>query len=663
MQVPWSSAQIPDFQTLFQSAPGLYVVLTPDFKIVAATDAYLRATMTNREDIVGRGIFDVFPDNPDEPQPGSSSSVRASLERVLKWKVADTMPSQRYDIAKPESEGGGFEERYWIPINWPVLDANNNVIFLIISAEQVTESVLLRRQGIGPQAVASELQNEERFRKAFNAYPEPITIATVSDGRYVDVNESFCHVTGFRREEVIGRTSSEMHFWSNAEDRVRMIEAVLEHGSVRDLEAGFRTKSGEQRSGIGSAELLEVAGQQLIIVIFKDVTDQKSLEKQLLQAQKMEAIGLFSAGIAHDFNNLLSVIIGYSEMIEEDLAQNEPLQKKCHEVTKAGHRAAALIRQLLAFSRQQILEPKVMSLNAVIVDSEKMFRVLLGEGVQYSSLLDASLGTIKADQGQIEQVIMNLIVNARDAMPKGGKLCIETSNFAVDENYVRLHSQQQLGRFVALSVSDTGIGMNAETQSRIFDPFFTTKEVGKGTGLGLSTVYGVVKQSGGHIGVYSEVGIGTTFTIYLPRVEEPIRPDKIRADLDHTLGGNETILLVDDEESLRELISGLLRQSGYTVIVAATPDQALEIAAHDTQRVHLLLTDVVMPGMNGHEMAQKMASIRPDMKVIYMSGYAGFTHRGVLEAEAIFLPKPITRGTLLRKVREVLFAESAATPE
>ena len=364
---------------------------------------------------------------------------------------------------------------------------------------------------------------EETFRKAFNANPEPITIATISEGRYIDVNESFLRVTGYSREEVIGHTSVELKFWQSLEDRTSFIEMLRKQGSVRELEITFRTKSGEIRTAVDSAEVIDVAGQECVIAIFRDITEQKTLEKQLRQTQKMEAVGQLSGGIAHDFNNLLGVIIGYSEILEHRLAPDDPLQKECLQIKKAGQSAASLTRQLLAFSRQQVLEPRVLDLNAIVLNVEKMLRRLIGEHIDLRTQLDPALGSVKADQSQIEQVIINLAVNARDAMAQGGKLIIETSNVVLDEDYARRHSPQLPGPYVLLSVADTGIGMDAETQARIFEPFFTTKELGKGTGLGLSTVYGVVRQSGGHIWVYSEPGQGTTFKIYLPRAGQTAR--------------------------------------------------------------------------------------------------------------------------------------------
>jgi PAS domain S-box-containing protein len=498
---------------------------------------------------------------------------------------------------------------------------------------------------------------EETFRKAFNANPEPITIASISEGRYIDVNESFLRVTGYSREEVIGHTSVELKFWVGPENRSSFVEMLGKQGSVRELEIAFRTKSGEIRTAVDSAEVIDVAGQECVIAIFRDITEQKTLEKQLRQTQKMEAVGQLSGGIAHDFNNLLGVIIGYSEILEHRLAPDDPLQKECLQIKKAGQSAASLTRQLLAFSRQQVLEPRVLDLNSIVLNVEKMLRRLIGEHIDLRTHLDPALGSVKADQSQIEQVIINLAVNARDAMAKGGKLIIETSNVVLDEDYARRHSPQMPGPYVLLSVADTGIGMDAETQARIFEPFFTTKELGKGTGLGLSTVYGVVRQSGGHIWVYSEPGQGTTFKIYLPLAGQTARLQPPSAGPAESLRGSETILLVEDEEALRGLTRSLLEERGYTVLEAELPEAATEIARGHRGTIHLLLTDMVMPGMNGRDLAANLAAMRPEMRVVYMSGYTGFTHAGLADPEISLLAKPFTRETLLRKVREALVAE------
>jgi two-component system, cell cycle sensor histidine kinase and response regulator CckA len=498
---------------------------------------------------------------------------------------------------------------------------------------------------------------EETFRKAFKANPEPIAIAAIPDGRYLDVNESFLRITGYSREEVIGRTAPDLNFWERAEDRAKFVQILRTQGSVRDLEISFRTKSGEIRMAMTSAEVIEVAEQPCGIAIFRDITEQKALEKQLRQTQKMEAIGQLTGGIAHDFNNLLGVIIGYSEILEERLPPGDPLHKDCLQIKKAGHSAASLTRQLLAFSRQQVLEPKVLDLNAIVLNVEKMLCRLIGEHIDLRTILDPALGSVTADQSQIEQVILNLAVNARDAMAEGGKLLIVTANVDVDEDYARRHRPQLPGKYVLLSVADTGKGMDAETQAHIFEPFFTTKEVGKGTGLGLSTVYGVVRQSGGHIWVSSEPGRGTTFKIYLPRTARMAQPQQMPAVPGESMRGSETILLVEDDESLRGLTRSLLEDSGYTVLEAELPEAAIEIAARHGGRIDLLLTDMVMPGLDGRALAGVLSPIRPEMKVVYMSGYTGFTPSGLADPEVAWVAKPFTRQTLLRKVREAMASE------
>jgi two-component system cell cycle sensor histidine kinase/response regulator CckA len=643
-----------DFQSLFESVPGLYLVITPDFTIVAVSNAYLHATMTRRDEILGRGIFEVFPDNPNDPAATGTRNLRASLERVLLRKVSDAMGVQKYDIRKPEWEGGGFEERFWSPVNSPVFGPDREVRYVIHSVEDVTELTRLKQKGIEQQKLKEGLKAEEKFAKAFNANPEPTSITTVVGGRYIDVNESFLRITGYRRPEVIGRTSFDLKFWQKPEDRTKCIELLDKQGSIRDLEITFCTKSGELRAGLYSAELIELVGYNCIISIVKDITEQKILEKQLRQAQKMEAIGQLTGGIAHDFNNLLGVIIGYSELLEADPSQTDSVRKKCLQIKKAGHSAASLTRQLLAFSRQQLLEPRVLDLNAVVGNLEKMLLRLIGEDINLSSALDPALGNIKADPGQIEQVIMNLVVNARDAMPDGGRLTIETANVDLDEEYARRHHPVSPGPYVVLTVSDTGCGMDAETQSHIFEPFFTTKELGKGTGLGLATVYGVVRQSDGHIWVYSEPGHGTTFKIYFPRTDKAAQLEKPNDGSAESLRGAEIILLVEDQEALRELARDLLVDSGYTVLEAAHPDAAMEISRQHNGPIDLLITDVVMPGMNGRALAEKLAQTRPEMRVVYMSGYTGFSHRDLLDSEAIVIAKPFTRDTLLRKLRELL---------
>jgi len=385
------------------------------------------------------------------------------------------------------------------------------------------------------------------------------------------------------------------------------------------------------------------------------VSDKRRLETQLLQAQKMEAVGRLAGGVAHDFNNLLGVITGYSELLGKTLEPEHRGWGRLREIQKAAERAAGLTRQLLAFSRKQVLATRVLDLNHIVGELEKMLRRLIGEDVQLLSKTAVGLWPVRADSGQIEQVIVNLVVNARDAMPRGGTVVVETSNVLVDDSYARAHADVSLGAYVLLTVSDTGEGMDEATQSHIFEPFFTTKEEGKGTGLGLATVFGIVKQSGGHIRVYSEPGVGSTFKVYLPRaykdaeVEPPPEPAK-------PLRGTETILLVEDAEALRIMIREILEGAGYGVIECADSAEALRKPAPDVARAHLLLTDVIMPQTSGPEVARSLRKKHPGLKVLFMSGYTNqaIGHHGVLDEGAQLLEKPFTTEGLLRKVRSVL---------
>ena len=394
-----------------------------------------------------------------------------------------------------------------------------------------------------------------------------------------------------------------------------------------------------------------------LVIVNRDITARKKLEEQLRQVQKMEAIGRLSGGIAHDFNNLLGVIIGYSEILQERLPSKDLLRESADEIVAAGKRAASLTRQLLAFSRQQVLEPKVLDLNEVVSDMEKMLRRLIGEDIELITNRDPMLGRVRTDQGQIEQVIMNLVVNARDAMPQGGKLVIATANTEMDETFVKRYPYPvQTGQYIVLTVSDNGVGMDAATKARVFEPFFTTKEKGKGTGLGLSTVYGVVKQSGGYIDFDSEPGEGTTFRIYFRRVNEPVESEGLATEAQQPAREAGVVLLVEDEASLLRLTRNLLEMSGYTVLEAKDGNEALRISQEHAGAIDLLLTDIVMPGISGRALAHQLSQQRPDMKILFMSGYTGqgIGEKEYLERGDLFLQKPVTRDTLTRKVSEAM---------
>jgi signal transduction histidine kinase/ActR/RegA family two-component response regulator len=444
-------------------------------------------------------------------------------------------------------------------------------------------------------------------------------------------------------------------------DRARLREALescLASGRRCELEVHAKNPEGAERILQFEGVVQDTGDSEgaSIFAIFQDVTEHRLAEQRSTEAQRLAALGRLTGGVAHDFNNLLTVIKGYSDLLLARLDENDPARRSIEEIEKAAERAAGRTRQLLAFSRKQILQPKVLELNTIVADVENMLRRLIGEDIQLAFNLDPALGRVKADPGQLEQVLLNLAVNARDAMPQGGRLIIETTNVNLDEIYARNYVGVEPGPYVMLAVSDTGCGMDKETQSQIFEPFFTTKEAGKGTGLGLSTAYGIVKQSGGNIWVYSEPGKGTTFKIYLPRVGEPSEIAETRAPATGSFRGSETILLVEDEETLRKLAREILETSGYTVLAAANANEALFLHSQHQGQIGLMVTDVVMPEMSGRELAQHIATLDSEMKVLFMSGYTddAIVFHGVLEEGIDFLQKPFSLEALERKVREVL---------
>ena len=508
------------------------------------------------------------------------------------------------------------------------------------------------------------LEREELFRLITENAADMIAVVDMA-GERVYNSPSYETILGYKPEELKRSTALEQIHPDDREKVRKAAEEARKTGVGTSLEYRMRHKDGSWRTLESRASAILKGGKiEKLVIVNRDVTQRKDLEEQFRQAQKMEAVGRLSGGVAHDFNNLLGVIIGYGEIVQEGTPADDSLRPCVDEMLKAGHRAAGLTRQLLAFSRQQVMDPRVLDLNAVVKDMEKMLKRLIGEDIRLRTDLDSALMRIKADQGQIEQAILNLAVNARDAMPNGGELRLETSNFHMDEEFVTRYPYPVLvGDYVRLTVTDSGIGMDAATRARVFEPFFTTKEKGKGTGLGLSTVYGVVKQSGGYIDVVSEPGAGASFRIYLPKVEDAIESSKPSTEAPNVVQGSETVLLVEDEASLRKLGRQLLELCGYRVFEAENGAEALKISDQYEDTIHLLLTDVVMPGISGRKLADTLLQQRQDMRVLFMSGYTGqmVGQNGVLDEGSLFLPKPFTRESLAGKVREALDGKPVLT--
>lgn len=515
-----------------------------------------------------------------------------------------------------------------------------------------------------PKKIEEELRlSEEKFRGFFeNA---PLYCFMVSpDKTILDVNKAALSALGYTKEELVGKPIEVIYppeYFSKVEEN---FEIWRKSGRLAETEMEIVSKRGERRTVILSAGAIRDKKGKILnsISMQRDITERKRLEQQLQQSQRMEAIGRLAGGVAHDFNNLLTVIKAHSQLMLSQLKEGDPLRDGIEEIERSADRAANLTRQLLAFSRRQVMEFRVLDVNEVIKGMEKMLRRVLGEDIELVAYYTDGLGRVKADPGQLEQVLMNLVVNARDAMPKGGKLTIETANVELDEGYVGRHVGVKAGSYVMFSVTDTGVGMTPEVRERIFEPFFTTKEMGKGTGLGLSTVYGIVKQSGGNIWVYSELGKGTTFKVYLPRVEGEVEEVRRKEEVKEVLRGREVILLVEDDDMLRKLGVAVLRRYGYEVLEASLPAEALLLVEKYQGKVDLVLTDVVMPQMSGRELGERIKKWHPGVKVLYMSGYTdnSIAHHGVLEPGLDFLQKPFSVEGLARKVREVLDKEKGA---
>jgi two-component system cell cycle sensor histidine kinase/response regulator CckA len=621
------------FHLISENAADMIAIVDMEGKRLYNSLSYHRVLGYSPEELQASSSFEqIHPDDRERVKAAALDARRTGIGKTLEYRLR-------------HKDG-----------TWLWLESTSSVICNI---ENEPEKLVIVNRDITERKRAEEAlrQSEAGFRSVVEDAPYGIYRAS-STGQFLQVNPALEKMLGYELQNELLKSELVADIFLHAGEYERLTELLIRTNEIKDVETEWKRQDGTPITVRCSGRRInDENGMPAYFEVFaEDVTEKRVLEKQLRMAQKMEAIGRLSGGIAHDFNNLLGVIIGYSHVLKKELGANSALCEHAVEIEKAGQRAASLTKQLLAFSRQQVLTPAVLNLNTLVSDMEGMLPRLLGEDIAVSLTLDSELGSVKADQSQLEQVIMNLAVNARDAMPQGGKLKIQTANVELDQAYARDHPGSKAGNYVLLAVTDTGTGMNTETLAHIFEPFFTTKERGKGTGLGLATVYGIVKQSNGYIFVDSAPGKGATFQIYLPQHVGKPAAEEGNVDSGEKLGGSESILLVEDSEPLRKLAQTFLESAGFRVQSAEHGEDALQVASRHGKTFDLLLTDVVMPGMNGRVLAEHLLPRQPGMKVLYMSGYTDsfIAGHGVLEPGTHLLHKPFTDEVLIRKVREVL---------
>jgi PAS domain S-box-containing protein len=643
------SAPGPDYERVFNSAPGNYLLLAPDLTIVGVTDAYLRTTMTVRDEIIGRHLFEVFPDNPDDPAADGVRNLRASLQRVLEQRRPDRMPLQKYDIRRPQSEGGGFEERYWSPLNTPVLDGQGNLRSIIHWVEDVTELVRLKRSMQREQELLRESttrveeetilrteaveanrrlsDSERRYRFLADAVPQLIWTAD-ADGLVDYYNARWIAFSGLPVEELRGSGWQRLLHPEDAERTVAAWNGAVRAGADGyTVEHRLRRKDGSWRWMLTNAlPFRDDSGAiRKWFGSTTDIHEQVSTREQLLQAQRMQAAGKLAGGMAHEVNNMMTAVLGLGHLMSAELPADHPQRGDLDEMMKAAQRAAEVTRQLLAFSRQQVLKPTMAALR------------------------------IRADRTQVEQVLINLVCNARDATTTDGTIVLRTDRVELDRTQLAEAEESEVepGAFVRITVKDNGTGMSPETLARALEPFFTTKGVGQGTGLGLSMVYGIVRQSGGLLRMDSAPGAGTVVSVCLPLVDAPATA--AQPELPVARGRGESVLVVEDEAVLRSLAGRILEAAGYRVLYAPNGAAAIGFLETHTGEVDLILSDVVMPRLTGHELAATVRQRWPGLPVLLMSGHVGvIRNQGATEEGFPIISKPFTPHGLEAAVREVL---------
>ncbi|MBX3020670.1 MAG: PAS domain S-box protein [Bdellovibrionales bacterium] len=649
-----------DYRRLFEAMPGLYIVLTPDFSIVTASEDYVKVSGIGLEEMCGRDFFAVFFSDSSDPNESFASNLRESLQHVLATRTPHKIEAHSYNSSKVN---------YWSSISIPVMDPNGEVVFIVRRVEDVTAAV-----------------RKEEERELFFQYSFDLQAIVGADGYFKRLNPAFERVLGHSTEELCSRPLVEFMHPEDVAKTKKGIRTLTEGTATIASVNRYRCKDssykwfswntipkgnlfysvGRDITGQIEAEErinalnreLERKNVDLEAQIEERMRELTHSEAQVQQLQKMDAIGRLAGGIAHDFNNMLGAIALYCDLLADSNGRADLVQRAVQDIRLVGTRAAALTRQLLIFSRKQIVQAETIELNPLIQHMEKMLTRLIGENIKIKMKLAPRLHPIAIDPSQMEQVILNLVVNAKDALPKGGTITLETSNVYLDEKFTSKHLSVEKGHYVLITASDDGTGMPPEIIDKIFEPFFTTKPPGKGTGLGLSTTYGIIKQGRGTIWVYSELGRGTTFKIYLPVVESaaitsapaPVKPV--------VFNGTQTVLLVEDDSHLRSAFVPMLEGKGYKVLVASDGKEAVDLCRKYSGDIHLLLTDVIMPGISGFDLAKEVLKLRPDLRVLYMSGYTSdaLENSGVESTTDLdFIQKPFDTNTLLRKIHEVLF--------
>lgn len=674
--MPSDDRSRPDFGVVFQSAPASYLLLNADFVIVGVSDAYLAATLTTREHMLGRPLFEVFPDTPNDPAADAVRNLRASLELVLARRAPDRMPLQKHEIPRP---AGGSAECWWSPLNTPILGPEGEVRQILHWVEDVTELVRLRalaeggtrtpvpltsgeREGPGSflreevvEATRLLGESERRYRFLSDAFPQ-LLWAAGPDGAIEWVNARWREYTGLAPQAALGGG------WTGAlhpDERERVAgewRAAVRTG-VQRFEIEHRLRNGENawRWMLTTAvPYRDAAGAiRTWLGITTDIHERVLAEEQIRQSQRLQSVGQLAGGMAHEVNNMMSVVMGYGELLLQQLGPDEPMRKDVQEIARAGARSAAITRQLLAFSRQQVLRPSVIDVGAVVAELTPTLQRVLGSDRRLEVVQASRESRTVADRTQLEQILVNLVANARDATAGDGMVVIETRDLALASGDLE-SSEGAPGRYVRLTVRDDGAGMPPEVQARAFEPFFTTKPADRGTGLGLSMVHGVVRQSGGFVRLVSAAGEGTSIVIHLPLVAEEVTP--ARPEPAGERGGGERILVVEDESVVRSLVCRALEEAGYQVFQAPNGAAALDYVVADPGRIDLVLSDVVMPRLNGLELMARLQERSPRLPVLLMSGYSTdeVERRGGVEPGVTILPKPITPAVLTAAVRERL---------